>query len=136
MARNRFHSSPSPSPSAKDRGHVNDHPPFVNTLQTHFSGTLSLNAYMQRTYERLQPHGFTSENTMGMVAVCRDELTDPVFEAAIDDWGKTFNCCSLAGFVMSSHSWQRSIAAPSNTPSLRASRFTDRLKPSGFTLRI
>lgn len=98
MARNTFQPNPPPF-SAKDRGNVNDHPAFVNTIQSQFPGTLSLDTYFQQSYELLKNRGFEDENTMGMVSVCRDELTDPFFEKVIHYWGKTFNCCSLAGFV-------------------------------------
>ncbi|GAB1538089.1 low-co2 inducible protein lcib [Scytonema sp. NUACC21] len=74
-------------------------PAFHQTVQHHFPGTLPLESYMSKTYECLNSYGFTNENTMGMVAICRDEITDPLFDAIIRYWGKTFNCCSLAGFV-------------------------------------
>ncbi|KYC35253.1 hypothetical protein WA1_08845 [Scytonema hofmannii PCC 7110] len=74
-------------------------PAFHQTVHSHFPGTLPLESYMSKTYECLSDHGLTDENTMGMVAICRDEITDPLFDAVIRYWGKTFNCCSLAGFV-------------------------------------
>eukprot|EP01083_Nonionella_stella_P234604 825728_1 len=43
--------------------------------------------------------GFTDENTMGMAAICRDEITEGCMERIVNYWGKTFNCCSLAGFI-------------------------------------
>ncbi|WP_373693580.1 hypothetical protein [Limnofasciculus baicalensis] len=75
-------------------------PAFHQTVQDHFPGTLSLKEYMKKTYEALLNYRFDNDNTMGMVAICRDEITDPLFDAVIKYWGKTFNCCSLAGFVM------------------------------------
>lgn len=55
--------------------------------------------YMKKTYDCLVKYGFEDENTMGMVAICRDEITDPLFDEVMKYWGNTFNCCSLAGFV-------------------------------------
>ncbi len=75
-------------------------PHFLNALQKHFPGALPLSAYMGKTAEALAPYGFEDENTMGMVAICRDEITDPLFEAVVKYWGKTFNCCSLGGFIL------------------------------------
>ncbi|GAA6615641.1 hypothetical protein [Scytonema sp. NUACC26] len=74
-------------------------PAFHQTVRSHFPGTLPLESYMSKTYECLSSHGFVDENTMGMVAICRDEIADPLFDAVVKYWGKTFNCCSLAGFV-------------------------------------
>ena len=73
---------------------------FYPTVQSHFPGTLPMQEYMRKTYECLSTYGFDDENTMGMIAICRDEITDPLFDEVIKYWGKTFNCCSLAGFVM------------------------------------
>ncbi|NEO31459.1 MAG: hypothetical protein F6K36_13695 [Symploca sp. SIO3C6] len=56
--------------------------------------------YMKKIYNSLRCYGFEDENTMGMAAFCRDEITDPLLDEVIKYWGKTFNCCSLAGFVM------------------------------------
>ena len=74
-------------------------PEFYRILQKHFPGTLSLEEYMKQTYEVLQKYGFEDENTMGMVAICRDEITEPLYDEVVKYWGKTFNCCSLGGFL-------------------------------------
>lgn len=75
-------------------------PAFHETVQNHFPGTLPLKEYMRKTYDCLLNYRFNDNNTMGMVAICRDEIADPLFKEVIKYWGKTFNCCSLAGFVM------------------------------------
>ncbi|HEY9633915.1 MAG TPA: hypothetical protein V6D14_10940 [Coleofasciculaceae cyanobacterium] len=75
-------------------------PAFHQTLQTHFPGVLSMSKYMRKTFQSLSTYGFCDENTMGMIAICRDEIAEPLFTEVIRYWGKTFNCCSLAGFVM------------------------------------
>lgn len=36
---------------------------------------------------------------MGMAAICRDEIAENCMERIVNYWGKTFNCCSLAGFI-------------------------------------
>jgi len=75
-------------------------PAFHQTLQTHFPGALSMTDYMAKTYQCLGAYGFCEENTMAMVSSCRDEIADSLFVEVIRYWGKTFNCCSLAGFIM------------------------------------
>jgi hypothetical protein len=75
-------------------------PAFHQTLQTHFPGALPMSKYMRKTFQTLSAYGFCDENTMGMIAICRDEIAEPLFIEVIRYWGKTFNCCSLAGFVM------------------------------------
>ncbi|WP_231636776.1 hypothetical protein [Planktothricoides sp. SR001] len=74
-------------------------PEFFAVIEKHFPGTLLLEEYMKKTFDVLQNYGFESENTMGMVALCRDEITEPLFNEVVKYWGKTFNCCSLGGFL-------------------------------------
>ena len=76
------------------------YPMFYQCLQTYFPGALPMPDYMKKTYHYLKSYGFEDENTMGMAALCRDEITDPLLNEVIKYWGKTFNCCSLAGFVL------------------------------------
>jgi hypothetical protein len=75
-------------------------PIFYETLQTHFPGSLPMADYIKKTYNILNSYGFDKGKTIGMVAICRDEITDILIDEVIKYWGKTFNCCSLAGFVM------------------------------------
>jgi hypothetical protein len=74
-------------------------PEFFAVIEKHFPGTLPLEEYMKKTFEVLQPYGFEDENTMGMVALCRDEITEPLLNEVVKYWGKTFNFCSLGGFL-------------------------------------
>jgi len=61
---------------------------------------LDLKSFGQKSFNIFDGYGFNDDNTMGMVSVCRDEITDPMYDLVIQYWGKTFNCCGLAGFVM------------------------------------
>lgn len=76
------------------------HPAFRKTLQAHFPGALPITDYIGKTYHCLSDYGFCDENTMAMVSSCRDEIADALFIEVMRYWGKTFNCCSLAGFIM------------------------------------
>ncbi|TAF49948.1 MAG: hypothetical protein EAZ61_13705 [Oscillatoriales cyanobacterium] len=75
-------------------------PRFHETLQACFPGSLPMANYVQQTYKMLNSYGFDKGKTIGMVAICRDEITDTFTQEVIKYWGKTFNCCSLAGFLM------------------------------------
>lgn len=78
----------------------NSNPVFYQTLQEYFPGSLPMKDYIKKTYIELKNYGFDTGKTIGMVAICRDEITDILMDEVIRYWGKTFNCCSLAGFVM------------------------------------
>lgn len=78
---------------------LGEYPRFATTLHQHFPQTLPLQEYMVQTSQALHPYGLRVGNTMGMVAACRDELADPLFHQVVKFWGKTFNCCSLGGFL-------------------------------------
>lgn len=80
--------------------HPDTHPEFHQTLQKHFPGALPMTDYMAKTYQCLSAYDFSDENTMGMISICRDEIADSLFVEVMRYWGKTFNCCSLAGFMM------------------------------------
>lgn len=75
-------------------------PLFHQVLQAHFPGALPLEDYMQQTCRHLKQFGFDSQNALGIVAVCRDEIADPLLEAVIKYWGNSFDGRSLAGFVL------------------------------------
>ncbi|BAY22088.1 hypothetical protein NIES2100_18510 [Calothrix sp. NIES-2100] len=75
-------------------------PIFYEVLQKHFPGALPMSTYIQMTYEALAAYGFDDKNTMGMTTLCRDEITEPFLAEVIRKWGESFNCSSLAGFVM------------------------------------
>eukprot|EP01084_Bolivina_argentea_P112176 200076_1 len=75
------------------------YPQFVNSLQTHFPKSMLMSEYFYRAQQMTTDLGFTDENTMGMAALCRDEITGNCMDRIVQYWGKTFNCSSLAGFV-------------------------------------
>ncbi|HBB31497.1 MAG TPA: nitric-oxide synthase [Cyanobacteria bacterium UBA8803] len=75
-------------------------PIFYEVLQKHFPGAIPMPAYVQMTYEALTAYDFDDKNTMGMTTLCRDEITEPFLAEVIRIWGESFNCSSLAGFVM------------------------------------
>lgn len=56
--------------------------------------------FMNMSSEMLREYGFDRQNTMGMTTLCRDEITEPLLTQVIQQWGASFNCSSLAGFVI------------------------------------
>lgn len=87
---------------------------FHKTLLGNFPGAFPLPDYIDKTYKAINKFGFNDPNTMGMVSICRDEITDPLYGEVVRYWGKTFNCCSLAGFVTMGRTGL--AAAMSHTP--------------------
>ena len=79
---------------------TSEFPRFHETLEAHLPGTVSMEDYFARTSAWLRSFGFQDENTLGMVAVCRDEIASPLVDEVIDHWGRTFGCRSLGGFVL------------------------------------
>lgn len=55
-------------------------PIFYETLQTHFPGSLPMADYIKNTYKALNYYGFDKGKTIGMVAICRDEITDVLID--------------------------------------------------------
>jgi hypothetical protein len=53
--------------------------------------------FVRETSWSLGPLGFTAQNTIAIVDVCRDEISQTFVKAVRDQWGEAFNLCSLAG---------------------------------------
>lgn len=78
---------------------ISDFPRFRETVDAHLPGTLPMAEYFLVTGRRLRRYGFEDENTLGLVAACRDEIASPLVDAVVQCWGKTFSCRSLGGFL-------------------------------------
>ena len=64
-----------------------------------FPGALPVDEYVKRTFEACLPFNLVSENTLAMVGVCRDELTDAVSEPVRAAWGSPFRMSGMAGML-------------------------------------
>ncbi len=53
--------------------------------------------FVTRTHDELTKYGFSADNTIACVGVCRDEITQPLIRLIRDKWGEAFNLSSLAG---------------------------------------
>jgi len=72
---------------------------FTATLEQHFPGSIPEADFVSRTAQLLESEGFTRENTIAAVAVCRDEIARPLFVDVEQRWGPTFSLASLAGMA-------------------------------------
>lgn len=70
---------------------------FENVLIRFFPTVYTEANFVDRTYQALNSHGFAAENTIAIVDVCRDEISQPLMGLIKDRWGEAFNLCSLAG---------------------------------------
>lgn len=64
-----------------------------------FPGALPVDDYVKRTFDACLPYNLVSENTLAMVGVCRDELTDAVSEPVRAAWGSPFRMSGMAGML-------------------------------------
>ena len=66
-------------------------------LKGYFNIIYQEDGFVEKTYEILKRFGFTPENTIACVDVCRDEISQPFLTCVKERWGEAFNLCSLAG---------------------------------------
>jgi hypothetical protein len=64
-----------------------------------FPGAIPVDDYVKRTFEAVLPYGLVSANTLAMVGLCRDELTDAVAEPVRAAWGPPFRMSGMAGML-------------------------------------
>lgn len=77
---------------------------YSATRDEFFPGALPEREYVATTRELLSPHGFTSDNTLACVAVCRDEIAGHMVGDVEEAWGPSFSLASLAGMVTAGRS--------------------------------
>lgn len=71
---------------------------FEDIVRSHFPGSYEEDAFVKRSaLTLLQDHGFTADNTLACVGVCRDELCRPLTRRIREMWGETFDLSGLAG---------------------------------------
>ncbi len=76
-----------------------DNPGFVEALDRHFPGAVLGEEFVAGTVSRLSGEGFSKDNTIACVALCRDEVTRPLFSDVERAWGSAFSFAGLAGMV-------------------------------------
>jgi len=73
---------------------------FERTLAQRFPGSVPMPQFVASSQQVLGQHGFTPENTLDCVGLCRDEICVPFADALREAWGPTFSFASLAGAVL------------------------------------
>jgi len=73
---------------------------FEDVLNKLFLKVYSEADYVARTCEELGKFGFSAENSIACVGVCRDEITQPLIGRIKEKWGEAFNLSSLAGMFI------------------------------------
>jgi hypothetical protein len=72
---------------------------FQAAVDEHFAGAIEQSTFVAKSLEVLQPKGFTADNAIAIVGVCRDELCTPLPLQIREAWGEAFNMSSLAGMI-------------------------------------
>jgi hypothetical protein len=72
---------------------------FIQALDQHFPGAIPQEEFVAETASRLDREGFTNANTIACVALCRDEVTRPLYSDIERVWGPAFSFAGLAGMV-------------------------------------
>lgn len=70
---------------------------YDQVLQRFFPTVHSEAAFVGETARALHGLGFAADNTIAIVDVCRDEISQTLMRAVRDEWGEAFNLCALAG---------------------------------------
>ncbi|MEA2023003.1 MAG: hypothetical protein U9N79_01790 [Actinomycetota bacterium] len=76
-----------------------DNSGFAEALDRHFPGAILEAEFIAGTAQRLGEEGFSKANTIACVALCRDEITRPLFTDVERFWGPAFSFAGLAGMV-------------------------------------
>ncbi len=72
---------------------------FEISLQTYFPGAVPEAVFVSQTRQALRALGFTPQNSIACVSICRDERTSPLVLKIYEAWGEPFNFASLAGML-------------------------------------
>ena len=72
---------------------------FAEALDRLFPGAFLEGEFIDATVLRLEEEGFSKSNTLACVALCRDEVTSPLFSDVERVWGPAFSLAGLAGMV-------------------------------------
>jgi hypothetical protein len=70
---------------------------FEAVLRNLFPNVYTEIEFVKRTYSALEKHGFTDEDAIAVVCICRDEISQSLRSIIKHMWGEAFNLSSLAG---------------------------------------
>jgi hypothetical protein len=72
---------------------------FKQKLRETFPEAMTEKEFVEKTRNALGSKGFTADNAIACVSVCRDEITQSFIEIVKKVWGEAFNFSSLAGML-------------------------------------
>jgi hypothetical protein len=70
---------------------------FEDILSAHFGRVLTEVDFVKKTYKALAKFGFSDDNSIAAICVCRDEISQPLRGIIRRVWGEAFNLSSLGG---------------------------------------
>jgi hypothetical protein len=69
----------------------------LKKFQDYFDRVFREHDFVKGGLEALSPLGFTADNTIACVSLCRDEISSTLAASVREVWGESFNLSSLAG---------------------------------------
>jgi hypothetical protein len=73
---------------------------FEDILNKNFDNVHTEVDFVKRTYRALKEFGFTNENSIACLCICRDEISQSLRSIVKHMWGEAFNLSSLAGMFI------------------------------------
>lgn len=70
---------------------------FEHVMRARFDGVIEETDFIMRSHRALSQLGFTNDNSIASVCVCRDEISQSLRSHIREAWGEAFNFSSLAG---------------------------------------
>jgi hypothetical protein len=70
---------------------------FDEQMNQHFAGAVPSGVFLNRVWNATSDLGFTVDNTLPLVSICRDELTTDFFARIQAIWGPAFTLAGLGG---------------------------------------
>ena len=84
---------------------------FHDTLERVFPGALPMADFLADLKSTVEPVGFTTDRTLPLVSICRDELTTAFFDRIEADWGAAFTLAGLGGVpALGRTGWQAALS--------------------------
>ena len=72
---------------------------FMDKLGELYPGAMLEMPFLAKATQVMNSYGFNKQNSIGLISVCRDELTRTLVEDFEDLWGPSFSSGSLAGMA-------------------------------------
>ncbi len=69
----------------------------LKVFTDHFDRVFRERDFVKGSVDALTPLGFTADNTIACVSLCRDEISSSLAIIVREAWGESFNLCGLAG---------------------------------------